>query len=63
MKTRQEALDLLHEYTKSENLRKHGLGVEAAMRAYARKFSEDEDIWGMVGLAPRLRLRGASHCG
>ena len=50
MKTRQEALDLLHEYTKSENLRKHGLGVEAAMRAYARKFSEDEDVWGMVGL-------------
>ena len=50
MKTRQEALDLLHEYTKSANLRKHGLGVEAAMRAYARKFSEDEDVWGMVGL-------------
>ena len=50
MKTRQEALDLLHEYTKSENLRKHGLGVEAAMRSYARKFSEDEDVWGMVGL-------------
>ena len=50
MKTRQEALDLLHEYTKSENLRKHGLGVEAAMRAYARKFSEDEDVWGIVGL-------------
>ena len=50
MKTRQEALDLLHEYTKSENLRKHGLGVEAAMRAYARKFSEDQDVWGIVGL-------------
>lgn len=50
MKTRQEALDLLYEYTKSENLRKHGLGVEAAMRAYARKYSEDEELWGLVGL-------------
>lgn len=50
MKSRQEALDLLHEYTKSENLRKHGLGVEAAMRTYARKFEEDEEVWGIVGL-------------
>ena len=50
MKTRQEALDLLYEYTKNENLRKHGLGVEAAMRAYARKYSEDEEVWGLVGL-------------
>ena len=50
MKTRQEALDLLYEYTKSENLRKHGLGVEAAMRAYARKYGEDEDVYGLVGL-------------
>ena len=43
-------MDLLYEYTKSENLRKHGLGVEAAMRAYARKYSEDEEVWGLVGL-------------
>lgn len=43
-------MDLLYEFTKSENLRKHGLGVEAAMRAYARKYSEDEEVWGMVGL-------------
>ncbi len=50
MKTRQEALDLLYEYTKSEKLRKHGLGVEAAMRAYARKYGEDEDVYGLVGL-------------
>jgi putative nucleotidyltransferase with HDIG domain len=50
MKTREEALALLHEYTKSENLRKHGLGVEAAMRAYARKYDGDEDTWGIVGL-------------
>jgi len=32
------------------NLRKHLLGVEAAMRAYARKFGEDEEVWGVVGL-------------
>jgi len=47
---RQDALDLLHEYTKGEPLRKHGLAVEAAMRAYARKYGQDEDTWGMVGL-------------
>jgi putative nucleotidyltransferase with HDIG domain len=47
---RQEAWELLCEYTKSEPLRKHGLAVEAAMRAYARKFGEDEEKWGIVGL-------------
>ena len=47
---RQEAWDLLCEYTKSENLRKHALAVEAAMRAYARHFGEDEALWGIVGL-------------
>ena len=45
---RQDALDLLHEYTKGEPLRKHGLAVEAAMRAYARKYGQDEDTWGMM---------------
>lgn len=50
MKTRDEAVALLYEYTKSDSLRKHGLGVEAAMRAYARKYGEDEEIWGIVGL-------------
>jgi len=48
--TRDEALAILHEFTKSESLRKHALAVEAAMRAYARKFGEDEDYWGVVGL-------------
>ena len=47
---RQAAWDLLCEYTKNENLRKHALAVEACMRAYARKFAEDEDKWGVVGL-------------
>lgn len=47
---RQEVWDLLCEYTKSENLRKHALAVEACLRAYAKKFGEDEEEWGLVGL-------------
>jgi len=47
---RTQALALVHEYTTSEPLRKHMLAVEAAMRAYARKFGENEDEWGVVGL-------------
>ena len=48
--TREEALALLKEYTKSESLLKHAYAVEAAMRAYAKKFGEDEELWGVVGL-------------
>ncbi len=47
---RDEAWEILCEYTKGEALRKHGLAVEAAMRAYARKYGEDEEMWGCVGL-------------
>lgn len=47
---RAQALDLLHEYTAGESLRRHAYSVETAMRAYARKFSEDEELWGIVGL-------------
>ena len=47
---RDEAWEILCEYTKGEALRKHGLAVEAAMRAYARKYGEDEEMWGIVGL-------------
>jgi putative nucleotidyltransferase with HDIG domain len=48
--TRQQAWELLNEYTKNPNLVKHGLAVEAAMRAYARHFGQDEERWGIVGL-------------
>ena len=47
---RSEAWNLLCEYTKNENLRKHALAVEACVRAYARKFGEDEERWSVVGL-------------
>jgi putative nucleotidyltransferase with HDIG domain len=48
--TRDEALALMHEYTASDALRKHMYAVELAMRAYARKYGEDEERWGLVGL-------------
>lgn len=47
---RTSTLALLHEYTKSESLRKHALSVEVAMRAYAKKLSADEEVWGITGL-------------
>lgn len=49
-KTREDAWDLVTEYTDSESLRAHMLAVEAAMRGYAKKFGEDEDWWGILGL-------------
>lgn len=48
--SRESALALVHEFTASESLRKHMLAVEAAMRAYARRFGEDEARWGLAGL-------------
>ena len=48
--SRQEAWDLFCEWTESESLRKHVLGVEAAMVAYARKFGEDEELWAATGI-------------
>ena len=48
--TREDAFRLLTEYTESDNLIKHMLGVEAAMRAYARQDGLDEELWGVTGL-------------
>jgi putative nucleotidyltransferase with HDIG domain len=48
--TRDQALALMHEYTESESLRKHMYAVEAAMRAYAGKYGEDVESWGLAGL-------------
>lgn len=50
MASREEALRLVSEYTENQNLVRHMLAVEAAMRAYARRDGEDEDLWGIVGL-------------
>ncbi|HUV74272.1 MAG TPA: HDIG domain-containing protein [Anaerolineae bacterium] len=47
---REKAWDLVTEFTESQNLVRHMLAVEAAMRAYARKYGEDEELWGIVGL-------------
>jgi putative nucleotidyltransferase with HDIG domain len=48
--TRDEAWQLVCEWTESDSLRKHMLGVEAGMRAYARKWDEDEELWAVTGL-------------
>jgi len=48
--TREEAWELLNEYTKNPRLIHHALAVEACMRAYARKYGEDEETWGLIGL-------------
>jgi putative nucleotidyltransferase with HDIG domain len=50
MKDRNAAWCLLTEFTQSESLRKHALAVEACMRGYARKFGENEQLWGVVAL-------------
>jgi putative nucleotidyltransferase with HDIG domain len=47
---REEAWRLLCEWTQSDSLRKHALGVEAGMRYYAREQGEDEELWGVTGL-------------
>src|SRR5512135_431656 len=52
--SRDEAWDLLCEWTQSDSLRKHALAVEASMRAYARRFNADEELWGITGLVHDL---------
>ncbi len=50
MPTRDDAYKLMTSHVKNESLQKHMLSVEAAMRFYARKYGEDEELWGMAGL-------------
>jgi len=47
---RADALELLESWVENDGLRKHMLGVEAAVRHYARMHDEDEDLWGLAGL-------------
>src|SRR5713101_2902961 len=50
MPTRDDAYRLMKSHVKNENLQKHMLAVEAAMRFYARKYGEEEELWAMTGL-------------
>jgi putative nucleotidyltransferase with HDIG domain len=52
--TRDQAWDLVCEWVSSDSLRKHLLGVEAAMRAYADTYGEDEELWAVTGLVHDL---------
>jgi putative nucleotidyltransferase with HDIG domain len=52
--TRDDAWELFCEWTESDSLRKHVLGVEAAMRAYAREHGEDEEKWAVTGIVHDL---------
>src|SRR5437764_3924490 len=54
MPTREDAWKLFCEWTESDSLRKHVLGVEAAMRAYARDYGEDEELWAVTGIVHDL---------
>ncbi len=47
---RESTFQLVKEHAKGESLIKHGTAVEASMRAYARKYGEDEEKWGIVGM-------------
>lgn len=70
MVDRETAWGVLTEFTRSDSLRKHALAVEASMRAYAQRYDEDRDAWGMAGMlhdfdyeahptAPRHPIKGA----
>jgi putative nucleotidyltransferase with HDIG domain len=54
MPTREEAWELVCEWTESDSLRKHMLAVEAALRAYARRFGADEETWAIAALVHDL---------
>ena len=52
--SREDAWQLFCEWTQSDSLRKHVLGVEACMRAYAREWGEDEELWAVTGIVHDL---------
>jgi putative nucleotidyltransferase with HDIG domain len=52
--SRDDAWGLFCEWTESDSLRKHALAVEAAMRAYARRYDEDEELWAVTALVHDL---------
>jgi putative nucleotidyltransferase with HDIG domain len=52
--SRNDAWNLFCEWTESDSLRKHALGVEAGMRAYARRYGTDEELWAVTGLVHDL---------
>src|ERR671935_443475 len=54
MPTREDAWDLVCEWTESDSLRKHMLAVESAVRAYARRFDADEETWAVAALVHDL---------
>ncbi len=58
---RDEAWQIVCEWIRNENMRKHLLAVEAAMRFYARKFGEEEEKWGLVGLLHDLDYEKYPH--
>ena len=49
MPTRKNAWELLCKYTQSDSLRRHALAVEQVMRCLARKYDENEELWGITG--------------
>ncbi len=64
MPTREEAWNLLNQYNKTESLIKHALSVEGVMRHFARKYGEDEERWGIIGLIHDLdyEMYPDQHC-
>src|SRR5512136_2158656 len=62
--TRQEALELLHQYNESDSLRKHAYAVEGVMRFIGRKRGGDEETWGIIGLIHDLDYEqfADQHC-
>ena len=62
--TRQDALDLLKKYNKSEGLIRHALAVESVMAHFAKRFNEDEEKWRVIGLVHDLdyEMYPEAHC-